>query len=109
MAKFHFFTNLENLNIQQESQAYGPVKNYENSQYRTTSLFSTSYAQMAYAVCDGKIFAQEVNGKINLLLKPNQQNSSFGMPVKYYVYKGILKSQIVDPNNINITYSFTSS
>lgn len=74
MSKFYFFTNSGVLDDQNQFKAYGPVNNYENSKFRVTSVFSASDKPKAYAVCNGKIFAQEVNGKINLVIKPTVCN-----------------------------------
>jgi len=66
-----------------------------------TSLFSSSAVQKAYAVCNGKIFAQEVNGRINLVLKPTRQPKGLLSPVKYYIYKGLKKDSLIDANDAN--------
>jgi hypothetical protein len=99
MPTFHFFTNQASLQPQTAQQKYGPVQGNEESQYRVTSLFSSPSVQKAYAVCNGKIFAQEVNGQINLVLKPTQQAVGLLSPVKYYIYKGLKKDSLVDPNH----------
>lgn len=102
MANFHFFTNIVDLQVQDPSQSYGPVQGSENSQFRVTTLFSSASNLKAFAVCKGKVFAQEVNGKINIVLKPFEQPLGILSPVKYYIYKGIDKYSLVDSNNINI-------
>ncbi len=98
MVKVHFFTNINGLNNQTHSQSFGPVKNFENSKYRVSSIFSSTNNLKAYAVCNGKVFAQLVNGKINLVLKPTEQPLN-NIPVKYYIYKGIDKDFLIDTAN----------
>jgi len=98
MPTFHFFTNSASLQ-QTPEQKYGPVLNQVATQYRVTSLFSASSAPKAYAVCSGKIFAQKVGGRINLVLRPTEQPIGLAAPVKYYIYKGLSLASLVDGNN----------
>jgi hypothetical protein len=99
MPSFHFFTNSASLQPQTAQQSYGPVQGQEATKYRVTSLFSSSSSQKAYAICNGKIFAQEVDGRINLVLKPTRQPKGLLSPVKYYIYKGMKKDSLVDTSN----------
>src|SRR6185369_11172243 len=98
MTAFHFFTDSASLQQTLEKK-YGPVKDQEETQYRVTSLFSSSSVQKAYAICSGKIFAQEVAGSINLVLRPTEQPIGLAAPVKYYVYKGLSLDSLVDGRN----------
>lgn len=100
MATIHFFTNPTLLQAQSAGQKYGPVQGSETSQYRVTSGFSASAPVKAYAVCNGKIFAQEVNGNINIVLRPTQQPTGICAPVKYYIYKGLMKDSLVAGNDL---------
>lgn len=109
MAAFYFFTNSAPIQPQTLQQKYGPVHGNETSQYRVTSLFSSSTVQKAYAVCKGKIFAQEVNGKINIVLKPTQQPTGIFAPVKYYIYKGLMKDFLVDSDEPDYIADVTKS
>lgn len=95
----YFFTHPDALQPQTPQQTYGPVQGSEETQYRVTALFSAPSEQKAYAVCNGKVFAQEVNGRINLVLKPTQQPKGLYAPVRYYIYKGLRKASLVDPND----------
>jgi hypothetical protein len=102
MPSFHFFTNTASLLAQSMAQQYGPVPGSETTHFQVTSLLSSSTQQTAYAVCAGKIFAQESGGRINLVLKPSAQPSGLTAAVKYYIYKGLTRDSLVDSANANL-------
>ena len=77
-----FFTDVELLAEQTAEQAFGPIRNNENSQYRVTSLHSkknelpiglTDIKPNAYAICHGDIAIQPDSyndNLVNLVLVP---------------------------------------
>jgi hypothetical protein len=99
MDTFNFFAKETDLPIQSSTKAYGSIS---SSEYRATSLFSGGNNPMAYAVTDGQIFiVQQANnpGRVNLFLKPIFL--PVGMPpVRYFIYRGLLKSDFLDANEI---------
>lgn len=103
MAKFHFFTDVDLLNPQIQSQSYGPVLGNETTQYRLTSRFTTTQAARAFAVCDGIVFVQPVAGSstlVNLILKPTISDLENGFtPVEYFIYRGLKKENFIDTNH----------
>jgi len=102
MAKFHFFTDIDLINQQPNSQAFGPVIGNEATQYRVTSLHTASSNPNAYAVCKGDILVQpDINNTnlVNVILRPALQPNNIPQ-IKYYIYRGILKNSLIDGNNV---------
>ncbi|MCW3071343.1 MAG: hypothetical protein JWO44_1233 [Bacteroidetes bacterium] len=100
MADFFFFTDIDLLNNQISSQAFGAAGNVSSAdQYRTTSLHSSSGSPRAYAMCDGSLCIQQDQSNaslINLILKPEKNPEINFSKIKYVIYKGILKSSLLD-------------
>lgn len=100
MPNVSFFTDKSSLPVQTNQNAYGPVVDNESTKYRVTSLFAGSanasvVNPKAYAVMSGNVIIvpSEISGKVNLLLRPNDQSTLSGISkVKYFVYRGLLKS-----------------
>ena len=106
-----FFTDVELLAEQTAEQAFGPIRNNENSQYRVTSLHSkknelpiglTDIKPNAYAICHGDIAIQPDSyndNLVNLVLVPKKTIFQIAkinfVPVKYIIYKGIEKNSIL--------------
>lgn len=100
MADFYFFTDIDLLNSQNGSEAFGPAgvsSGYE--QYRVTSMHTATGTPKAYAICDGTVCIQQDQGNsslINLILKPSQKLEINFSSIKYIIYKGIMKSSLLD-------------
>jgi hypothetical protein len=111
MSKLHFFTELDLLNPQTASQAYGPVPGSETTQYRVTSLHSASGQPRAYAVFDGMVLVQEPNlgsSTVNLVLRPTSQPAVVNFArVKYIIYRGVLRQSLISPNGQEIAPAAT--
>ncbi|HAS46083.1 MAG TPA: hypothetical protein DCS93_36720 [Microscillaceae bacterium] len=103
---FHTFTDFTHL-TQSDTQAYGPVKGQESTQFRTSALFTSTQTQKAYAVVGGAAFIQEITGTdlLNLVLKPDEQPIVNGMVVKYFIYRGLKKSSFLDASGQVLTES----
>lgn len=108
MGQIHFFTELSKLKNQPLIQLplnseYGPV---DNSRYRVTSLHSIVDDKLiedakCFAICDGNIRFQQDNTNselLNMVLYPVNVDFN-GIPVKYFVYRGIMKKSIIDENS----------
>ena len=98
MNTINFFTRETDLPVQNNTQAFGALS---SSEYRVTSLFSGGNNPMAYAVTNGEIFIVEQTGntnRVNLFLKP--QTLFHGISVKYFVYRGLLKSDFLNGNEL---------
>ncbi|MBQ3946029.1 MAG: hypothetical protein II670_10555, partial [Alphaproteobacteria bacterium] len=100
MSDIYFFTDVDLLNDQTAEQAFGPVSGCEETQYRVTSMHTATSDPNAYAVCEGLVFAQFSDDEhINILLRPSQANHQFGTKIKYFIYKNIKKSSLIDDDS----------
>lgn len=124
--KIYFFTDCDNLS---NTKKYGAISSGDTDfqagfdRYRITNVFAvegtqetntgtgtettnetnseTSTPHKAYAVCKGKILVQEDKDDaslVNIVLKP-EMHSSNNPAVKYFVYRGILKSSLYESDN----------
>jgi hypothetical protein len=100
MADFFFFTDIDLLQSQPANKAYGPAGAVSGiEKFRVTSLHYSTGSPKAYAVCDGIVCVQQNTSNpllVNLILKPNQNPDINFSTIKYIIYKGILKSSLVD-------------
>jgi hypothetical protein len=100
MTAFHFFTDIDVLGSQSATDAFGPLS---ASTYQVTSMHRPvgSAAPAAYAVCDGQVLVQDAgSGLVNLVLKPTSQ-PPFAFPkIKFFVYRGIQKSSLLNSNEV---------
>ncbi|MGZ5486373.1 MAG: hypothetical protein ACXWFB_10765, partial [Nitrososphaeraceae archaeon] len=110
MAEF-FFTEYSKLNAQADTEAYGPVKNFEDNKYRVTSKITSTTAANAYAVTDGKILVQSQSNAnfVNLLLFPTTSSKTGFTPVLFYVYRGLKKENFIDSNGKIVALSTPKS
>jgi hypothetical protein len=120
MADFFFFTDIDLLQNQLSTQAYGPAGTTSGiEKFRVSSMHSTTSSSNAYAVCDGIVCIQPDttnSSLVNLILKPTQNSEINYSTIKYIIYKGILKSSLldgagniaIDPTN-NLTESIKRS
>lgn len=116
MADFFFFTDIDLLSSQTASQAYGPAgTSGGNELFRVTSLHSATGSPKAYAMCDGMVCIQQDQSNssiVNLILKPTQSPDINCPVIKYVLYKGILKSSLLDGSGgvvINASNDLTAS
>jgi hypothetical protein len=112
---FHFPFGLPQFgkhDIYQYDNIYGPVKDFEDSQYRVCNLYvhpsntlgTNGPLVNAISCFKGKIFAQynELDDKINLVLKPFEQSNINFTPVKYIIYRGLdLESFVLSNPGVN--------
>lgn len=114
MIAFHFYTEIDLINSQSAGEEFGPAGVVSGAEkFRVTDLHSSNGTPNAYAICDGTVCIQQDSGNsnlINLILKPKQQPEHNFPEVRFFVYKGILKSSlvsngeiIVDSNNDLVT------
>jgi hypothetical protein len=105
--KSHFFAE-SGVITQSASQGFGPVSADE---FRLTSLFSVAAPTKAFAICSGLVLIQPQTGsadRINLILRPFTQPIQ-GVNIRYFVYRGLQKSDFVDSSNHIIASSATTS
>ncbi|MFN8711230.1 MAG: hypothetical protein ACK5Z2_00160 [Bacteroidota bacterium] len=122
---FHFFINqntvVSGVNKQLPTQAFGSMSaSGGQDRYRVVSLHSSVSTEKIYAICSGKVAVQAVTlsltdipivtpatalpDLINIIVKPTQdEQTDVRFPqIKYIIYKGILKSSLIDSSG-NIT------
>ncbi|MDR2979585.1 MAG: hypothetical protein LBV02_03980 [Bacteroidales bacterium] len=114
--KSHFFVDHAVLGEPEEADAFGPVTMMLDSSltppalvstnpeiyYRTTSFVRADTANPAkvFAICDGRILLQPVEGKpakVNLVLKPEVSYSP--LKIKYFIYRELDKADLIDGDN----------
>lgn len=99
--KSHFFITTETF-VQSSGQAFGVIN--ENS-FRISSLFSLTAPAKAFSICKSIVLIQPQSGaendKVNLILRPFVQPFS-GLNIKYFIYRGLRKSDFFTSGN-NIT------
>lgn len=90
-AQSHFFIESGGFTQSQE-QAFGPVS---SAKFNLTSRFTLESPKKAYSICKGIVLIQPQenpeNGKVNLILRPYSQPFP-GLNIKYFVYRGLKKS-----------------
>lgn len=97
MDTLNYFMSPNDLPTQSDDNAYGPA---EDGTYQVTSLFDGGDMPMAYAVYTGIVFIvsqSDNDDRVNLFLVPDDHQ--FGPDVRYYVYRGLTKSDFVVQNN----------
>jgi len=97
MDTINYFIAPGDLSQQSDGDSYGPVG---TTQFQVTSVFNGGTNPVAYAVCTGVVFIVDQSDnadRINLFLKPNLVQ--FGAPIKYFIYRGLLKGDFLDAGN----------
>lgn len=109
IAKFtpnsHFFTDPNALS-QVAGQAFGPAGEDE---FWLTTRFTVSAAK-AFAICKGVVLVQPQTGSanlVNLILRPYEQPIT-GFNIKYFVYRGLKKSDFFIGDKVLPTATGTS-
>ncbi len=93
----YFFTEFDLLNSPQVD-AYGPVPSDLGTIYQTTSKHTATANCKAFGVTDGQIMVQETSNPllVNVILKPKNQGAIDFLDIKYFIYRGILKADLID-------------
>jgi len=104
----HFFTELlpnPTPPFQTQNDSFGPVLSDPTNQFRVTSVFTlqnTTDTVKAFAATNGHLFfaphGNPSGTKVNIILKPSQA-LDVGVKIKYFVYRGVLKSNIMVDNS----------
>ena len=103
MVAFHFFTDVDLLGNQAAADAFGPVSTSPSTSYQVTSVHHPigSTAPKAYAVCDGQVLVQDAGGGlVNLVLKPTVQPPFTFPKIKFFIYRGIQESSLVNGSEV---------
>ncbi|KOS04786.1 hypothetical protein AM493_01050 [Flavobacterium akiainvivens] len=97
----HFFTIPSQI-TQSAGQAFGPAS---ATSYRISAAFNATASAKAFAICKGIVMIQSnasSASKVNLILKPYTQPIS-GVNIKYFIYRGLRKSDFFDSSGIVLT------
>jgi hypothetical protein len=95
----HFFCELTKLPI--ESEAYGPVASNPDKLFNVGSKFISADVIKAFACVEGQMIVHQASSNadlVNVIIKPKSLDTA--VHVKYFVYRGILKSSFFDGSNI---------
>ena len=101
LPRSHVFADMTTLQ-QPIELAYGPAmendgENRENI-FRTTSGFTSPVDVRTYAVTDGFVMVQPMlndEERVNLILQPYRPAISGVFPVKYFIYRGLKRSDFM--------------
>lgn len=104
--KFDFYTEYENV-MQVAGMEFGPVTGDPTNKFNTTHLLKAAVPSPngvdAFAVTNGVILVQQNTDDanlVNIILKPVSQGIIDSLNIKYFVYRGILKSSLLTGANV---------
>lgn len=101
---YHFFTDQDKISsLQSADMAFGPMDSSNNlERYNLESKFQVTENAPAFAITKSMLIAVEDsdnNELLNVALMPVQGNRTAGFPIKFFIYRGLSKSSILDQNN----------
>jgi hypothetical protein len=99
-----FFTEIQKLLTQLIGDSYGPVNTDTTNKYNITSKFDLNDVAKVFACVNANMIVQQSvidDSLVNLILKPCSE-LKVPIDVDYYVYRGVLKSSLLDLNGQNI-------
>ncbi len=97
----HLFTDLDLLNNQNLSQAFGALPNSPSDNFRVLNLFTSTSEANAYAICDGFGFIQENlddSSTVNFIFKPEKPLFEGCVEIKYFIYRRLKKNSFLSTN-----------
>jgi hypothetical protein len=98
----HFFIDHLELTAQAAAQGYGPDATQPTTLFNVTSRFQLANEAKAFACQESMMIVQQsaVDATlVNIVLKPNPA-LTIPLAVRYYVYRGILKSSLINGNQL---------
>lgn len=104
MPNFYFFTEVDLLQNQDSVQAFGPVSGFEDHKFLVSDNHTATADPKAIAICGGIAFIQPITGSnnVNLILLPTEQ-PPFSFPkIKFFIYRNIIKSSLINGNDIAV-------
>ncbi len=107
-AKSHFFIESGGFPAQLSGQGFGPQS---ETVFNLTSRFSLDAPKKAFSICKGVVLVQPQTGnpdKVNLILRPYNQPFP-GLNIKYFVYRGLQKSDFFTTNSEPLIITKSSS
>ncbi|KAF2342838.1 hypothetical protein [Flavobacterium tistrianum] len=107
-AKSHFFIESGGFPAQLSAQGFGPQS---ETVFNLTSRFSLDAPKKAFSICKGVVLVQPQTGnpdKVNLFLRPYNQPFP-GLNIKYFVYRGLQKSDFFTTDSEPLIIAKSSS
>lgn len=107
-AKSHFFIESGGFPAQLSGQGFGPQS---ETVFNLTSRFSLDAPKKAFSICKGVVLIQPQTGnanKVNLILRPYNQPFP-GLNIKYFVYRGLQKSDFFTTDSEPLIIAKSSS
>jgi len=104
--KSYFFTESSLPEQTLINGAYGPENGNSTTRFNITTQLNLT-DKKAYAVTSGQVLIFPQNGsedKVNVFIKPIK-NIDIGVPIKYFVYRGLKKELFIDENNNILEYN----
>jgi pyrrolidone-carboxylate peptidase len=92
-----------------ETLSYGPAS---SSVFNVTTQFQLTTATKAYACMKGWMIVHQSAADpslVNVIIKPRGSFEIEHFPVKYFVYRGILKNSFVSPSSNNVVIARNTS
>lgn len=108
--KIYFFADVDEIDTQTRQEAYGPTLLSEDEKFQVSSFHKGSEESTnnridakAYAICDGLgRFQGDISSNyLHFILYPTQKLIQ-GIPIKYIIYKNILKSSLINITTGNL-------
>ncbi|PIF60068.1 hypothetical protein [Flavobacterium sp. 2] len=107
-AKSHFFIESGGFPEQLSGQGFGPQS---ETVFNLTSRFTLGAPKKAFSICKGVVLIQpqtDNDTKVNLILRPYTQPFP-GLNIKYFVYRGLQKSDFFTTNSEPLIIKKSSS
>jgi hypothetical protein len=113
----HFFTEPNLLKDQTNNELYGPVVTDPTNKFNTAAVFELTSQAKAFACQKCMMIVQEYKNQdlsidselVNIVLKPLSELDIPFPAVKYYIYRGILKSSFISGTAIKSNNPSTNS
>lgn len=108
----YFFIDPAQLPEKQNIEdTFGPINNDLTNKYSVTSKFQLTTEAKAFACEKGMMVVQQSSvddSLVNVIIKPNS-SLKVTVDVKYYIYRGILKSSLIGLDSCIITQDHTNN
>ncbi|MGC4042036.1 MAG: hypothetical protein QM710_14925 [Flavobacterium sp.] len=105
--KSYFFTESTVAAQASSTGAYGPENGNSITKFNITTIFPLT-DKKAYAVTSGQVLiVPQSADKVNVFIKP-LKNIDIGIPIKYFVYRGLKKELFIKTDNTILNYSETA-
>lgn len=108
----HYFTEHTNLPQQNASDTFGVDASDPTNKFNITSRFQLATQSKAFACQDGMMIVQQSDVDatlVNVIIKPIENLKVNLNNIKYFVYRGILKSSLIVNDNTIIAEAPTNN